>query len=89
MEHTVQLLLAGFVLIAELEGLAYQIAYQLHELVDPVMIDQVPLLIEMLQDSFQEDDGILFGQFKQQFRYLGVEVVLVDHFIEVPHPVEK
>lgn len=53
------------------------------------MIDQVPFLIEMLEDGLQEDYGILFGQFEQEFRDLGVEVVLVDHFVEVPHTVEK
>ena len=76
-------------LLAELEGLCDEVAHQLHELVDPVMIDQVPFLVEMLQECFEEDDSVLFGQFEEEFRYLGVEVVLVDHFVEVPHPVEK
>ena len=77
------------VLFAELEGLGKQVPDQLHELVDAVVVDQIPLLLQVRQHGLQEEECVFAGQFQQQFRDAGAQVVLVDHLVEVPQPEEQ
>jgi len=63
------------VLFAELEGLGKQVPDQLHELVDAVVVDQIPLLVQVRQHGLQEEECVFAGQLQQQFRDAGAQVV--------------
>jgi hypothetical protein len=54
-----------------------------------MVVDKVPLLMQMLEQRLEEEQGILLGQSQQQLGDLGIEVMLVDHFIEVPQSEEQ
>ena len=53
-----------------------------------MVVDQVPLGAEMSQHCFQEVKSVFTKELGEHLGETGVEEVLVDHFIEVPHPVE-
>ena len=48
-------------LLAHLKSLKKHVSNQLHELVDAMMINVVPLLVEMLNQGSKEDETVLFG----------------------------
>lgn len=75
--------------MADFDGLLDQVPDKLHELVDAVVVDKVPLLPQVLQQGPQEDIGILLGHLGQHGGDLGGQVVLVDHLVEVPQPEEQ
>ena len=74
-------------LLAHLKGLKKHVSNQLHELVDAMVINVVPLLMEILNQGSKEDETVLFWQLDEKLRYFGVEFMLVDHFIKIPEPV--
>ena len=78
-----------FVFLTHLKSLKEEVSDQLHELVDAMMINVIPLLMEMVNQSSEEDDTILFGEFDHKFWYFSIEFMLVDHFIEIPESIEE
>lgn len=54
-----------------------------------MLVDEVPLLLEEGEEGLQEEEGVLAGQFEEEFGDAGVEVVLVDHLVEVPQSEEE
>jgi hypothetical protein len=88
-EDLVDLPLVDLVFFAVFEGICEQVPDQLHELVDAVVVDQIPFLMQVKEHGSQEDECVLLGQFEEQFGDAGVEVVLVDHLVEVPQPEEQ
>ena len=65
-----------------------QISDQLHELVDPMMINVVPLLMEIIEKSLEEGETIIFWNFVEKLGDLSGEIMLIDHFVEVPQTIE-
>ena len=49
-----------------------------------MMIDVVPFLMEVIQKLLEEGETIIFWNFVKELGDLGGEVVLVDHFVEIP-----
>ena len=54
-----------------------------------MVINQIPLLMEMLKYCLEEEECVLLGNFNQELSNSSTKVVLIDHFIKVPEPVEK
>lgn len=53
------------------------------------MVYEIPLLMKMAQHLPEEVYCVLFGYFQQEIRYSCAEIVLVNHFIEIPEAKEE
>lgn len=62
--------LIGF-FMADLEALLEEVAHQLHELVDAVVVDEIPLGMQVGEEGRQEGEGVLLGDLVQDVGDLG------------------
>ena len=75
--------------VVDEHGLLQQVANELHELVDSMVDDEVPLVMQVGEHGGQESEAVLFGELVEHVGNIGGQVVLVDHLVEVPDPVEQ
>jgi hypothetical protein len=54
-----------------------------------MMINEIPFLLKMGNQVLEEEHSILPGNLQQQLRNLSTQIVLVDHFVEVPQTIEQ
>lgn len=91
-KHFIWLWLFYFHQFTEIERFSHKVPDKLHEFVYSVFVDKWPLFIQVCIKSFIESKpvfSLLLRNGEWKLRDSGGEIMLIDHFIEVPEAVEE